>query len=150
MNRILFFISAGRVREFDRSAASAINEATGKPVVFRNGTMGDGAMEDCAGVAGKCIPAQYASKPHYSLTGELVDTPAPEAPEASTDGDSAKETPSGNLNALGLPEGHPPTRDAIKEALENAGVEFHPNAKTEKLVDLYRTTFNAAYPDRAI
>lgn len=135
MKPIFYFVSAGRVRQVNRDAATAINAATGKRVVFRNGTCGDESAEPCGGTAGKCIPPQYAGLPRYSDTGELVDT-----------GDTveAAETPTdepGELNALGLPEGCPDTREGIKEALEGAGIEFHGNSKTEKLVDLYRESF---------
>lgn len=135
MKPIFYFVSAGRVRQVDRDAATAINAATGKRVVFRNGTTGDEAAEPCGATAGKCVPPQYASLPRYNNAGELVGTGnAPEAPEGGTD-------EPGPLNALGLPEGYPDTRDGIKEALEAAGVEFHTNMKTDKLVDLYRASF---------
>jgi hypothetical protein len=135
MKPIFYFVSAGRVRQFDRDAATAINEATGNRVVFRNGTCGDEAAEPCAGTAGKCVPPQYKGLPHYDSNGQLVD--AGDTLEAQ---ETAPDDP-GELNALGLPEGCPDTREGIKEALEGAGVEFHGNSKTEKLVDLYRESF---------
>lgn len=136
MKPIFYFVSAGRIRQPDRDAATAINEATGKRVVFRNGTSGEEAAEPCSATAGKCVPPQYKHLPHYDSAGNLVDNGAPQ--EAGQE--AIQEIPE-SLNSYGLPEGCPDTRDGLKEALESASIEFHPNIKTDKLIDLYRATF---------
>lgn len=139
MKAILYFVSSGIVREAHREAATAINAKTNKRVVFRNSTVADGEKaEENEGVAGEVIPANYERFSRYNDKGTLVEEGR--LPDIATSAASRK------LNVIGLPDGEgcPEDRDGIKEALEAEGVEFHGNAKTEKLVELYLAHF---YPD---
>lgn len=138
MKAILFFVAAGIVREHHREAATAINAATNKRVVFRNGSVGDAERPEAnEGVAGFPIPAAYASAPHYDNAGKLIS--AGEAPAAG-------DAPERKLNAFGVPDedGAPTDRESLKSVLDDAGVEYHANASTEKLVGLYMAHF---YPE---
>jgi hypothetical protein len=138
MKAILFFVAAGIVREAHKEAATAINAATGKKVVFRNGSVADNEKaEACEGVAGDPIPAPYANLPRYDNAGKLAKEGAPAAAAPLTDR---------KLNAIGLPDGEgcPEDREALKAALEAEGIDFHEKAKTEKLADLYLAHF---YPE---
>ena len=136
MKAILFFVAAGIVLDSHRQAAAAIAAKTGKKVVFRNGTSPDLTNEKPEaneGVAGK-VPKAYADFPRYNDAGELESpgtAPAPGNPDNKP------------LNLLGLPEGSPDNREDLKRALEEMGVEFHPNAKTDKLADLFREAVEA-------
>lgn len=132
MKAILFFVPAGRVNDSHKADATALSTATGKRVVFRNSSLARSTGENpepCDGVAGD-VPDNYAARfPTYSMDGEA------QAPEG---GLTVLAGPAPELNALGLPKGCPEDRNALKEALTNEGVEFHPNMKTEKLIDLFR------------
>lgn len=139
MKAILFFVAAGFVRDSHKEAATAINAVTGKKVVFRNATsatLTGEKPEPNDGVAGD-VPDTYSDFPRYDNAGELVS-----GGEAPADAPKADR----KLNAIGLPDGEgcPEDRDALKEALEAEGIEFHGNAKLEKLVDLYLAHF---YPE---
>lgn len=137
MKAILFFVAAGFVRESHREAAAAINAATGKRVVFRNATSAavtNEKPEANEGVAGD-VPPQYASFPRFDDAGQLV---------SGGDAQGTPAAPEGPKNALGLPQGAPEDRESLKAALDDAGIEYHGNAKTEKLADLWLAHF---YPD---
>lgn len=132
MKAILFFVPSGRVNASHKADATALSAATGKKVFFRNSSVARSTGENpepCEGVAGD-VPDTYAARfPTYSMEGKAT------APEG---GLSLVEGPAGELNALGLPKGCPEDRNAMKQALTDEGVEFHPNMKTEKLIDLFR------------
>jgi hypothetical protein len=138
MKAILFFVAAGIVREAHKEAATAINAATGKKVVFRNGSIeGNERAETCEGTAGAPIPPQYADLPHYDNAGKLTKEAAKPASLAVVDR---------KLNSIGLPDGEgcPEDRESLKAALDAEGIEYHANAKTEKLAELYLAHF---YPE---
>lgn len=133
MKAILFFVASGVALDSHKAAATTLAEATGKRVVFRNSnlarTTGE-SPEPCEGVAGD-VPDNYAARfPSYDAKGNATE------PEG---GLQLVETPEGELNALGLPKGSPEDRNDLKAALKDAGVEFHPNTKTETLVDLFKS-----------
>lgn len=137
MNAILYFVTAGFVRESHREAASIIAEKTGKKVVFRNATGYETETpEDNEGVAG-LVPAAYARATRYDDEGAVV-----------SPGCASPSIPAGErkLNAIGLPDGdgNPEDRDGLKGALKAEGIDFHGNAKTDTLVDLYLAHF---YPE---
>ena len=135
---ILFFVKSGLASDKDQTGATALAAKTGKRVVFRNATVAkqtNEKPEPCIGVAGLVPPAYAAAFPVYDADGNA--TP----PEG---GLSVVDTPAPELNALGLPKGCPEDRDALKEALTMAKVEFHPNMKTDKLIDLFRAAVLAA------
>ena len=132
MKAILFFVAGGRVGDSHKSDATALSTATGKKVVFRNSSLARSTGENpeaCEGVAGD-VPENYAARfPTYSMEGKAT------VPEG---GLTVLDAPAGELNALGLPKGCPEDRNALKQALTDEGVEFHPNMRTEKLIDLFR------------
>lgn len=131
-NQIIFFVHAGLVRDADRKAAANIHRETGVKVVFRNGTPRPNERpEQAVGVAGK-VPPEYAGLPVYDAAGKCISEGAP-AP--------IEDAGEARLNSIGLPEGSPETRDGLKDALTEAGVVFHGNAKLEKLADIYREHF---------
>lgn len=138
MKAILYFVAAGIVRDGHRDAATAINRETGKKVVFRNSDTAENEKPEAnEGVAGR-VPSNYESFTKYSDSGKVTakgEIPAPSSLVADRP-----------LNAIGLPDGEgcPEDRDALKAALEAEGIEFHANAKTEKLVELYLAHF---YPE---
>lgn len=141
MKAILFFVAAGLVRDAHRDAAAKIAETTGKRVVFRNGSSAAQSgekPEPNEGVAGK-VPAPYAAFPAYDDNGQLVSKGT--APEGSTSPAAERK-----LNAIGLPDGEgcPTDRESLKAALDAEGIEYHGNAKTDKLADLYLAHF---YPE---
>lgn len=142
MKAILFFVAAGFVRDSHKQAATAINAATGKKVVFRNGTSASltgEKPEPNDGVAGD-VPKPYEAFTRYDDTGNVIGKGEPvAAPSPLADR---------KLNAIGLPDGDgcPEDREGLKAALEAEGIEFHGNAKLEKLVDLYLAHF---YPETA-
>lgn len=140
MKAILFFVAAGLVRDTHRETAAKIAETTGKRVVFRNASSAAQSgekPEPNEGVAG-AVPAPYAAFPRFDEAGQLVSKG--DAPEASTSPAERK------LNAIGLPDGEgcPEDRESLKAALDAEGIEFHGNAKTDKLADLYLAHF---YPE---
>lgn len=142
MKAILYFVAAGFVRDAHKAAATTINAATGKKVVFRNATtatLTGEKPEPNDGVAG-AVPEPYASFLTYDDAGNVVG----EAPKVSAFA-PLSERP---LNSIGLPanEGCPEDREELKEALDAEGIEYHGNAKTEKLADLYLAHF---YPTDA-
>lgn len=130
-NTILYFVPSAKVRPADKAAATAINAATNIPVVFRNASIDNASAEfpeQNKGVAGK-VPAKYAGAVRYDDSGTIVEsgTPAP-----------VLEVVEVEKNELGLPVSCGiETREALKKALDEAGIDFHGNAKTEALVDLY-------------
>lgn len=132
MKAILFFVASGVALDSHKAAATTLAEATGKRVVFRNSNLARSTGENpeiCEGVAGD-IPDSYAARfPSYDAKGNATE-PA---------GLELVETAPGEMNALGLPHGSPEDRNALKAALKDEGVEFHPNTKTETLVDLFRS-----------
>lgn len=134
MKAILFFVAAGIVRESDRLTAAAIAKATDKRVVFRNATsaaVSNEKPEANEGVAG-AVPPQYASFPRFDDAGQLV---------SGGEAGNTPAAPEGPKNALGLPQGAPEDRESLKAALDDAGIEYHGNAKTEKLADLWLAHF---------
>jgi hypothetical protein len=136
MNAILYFVMAGIVLAIHQAAAAAIATATGKRVVFRNASAPPGKPEANLGVAGR-VPAEYASFPTYDDSGTLMNaevatpTPTPKAKDA-------------RKNAIGLPVGCPEDREGLKAALDTAGIEYHGNAKIEKLAGLFLAHY---YPE---
>jgi len=130
-SNILFFVRGGRVDDDAKTAATSIAAASGKRVVFRNATVAKQTNENpepCAGVAG-LAPDNYKERfPFHSTEG------VSSVPEG---GLVALDAPV-ELNSLGLPVGCPDDRDALKEALKAEGVDFHPNNKTETLVNLFK------------
>jgi hypothetical protein len=140
MKAILFFVSAGFVAAAHKEAAAAIAAATGKKVVFRNATAATFSGENPEpneGVAGK-VPESYAKFTRYDDAGQVIGNGSPvAAPAALADR---------KLNVIGLPDGEgcPEDREALKAALEAEGIDFHGNAKTEKLADLYLAHFYPA------
>lgn len=135
MKSILYFVIAGFVRESAKLAAKVIAEKTGARVVFRNASSGlsGGQPEACQGVAGH-VPPEYAHLPTFCDKGNLTNAGAKAAAPVA---DERK------LNSIGLPDGEgcPTDREGVKAALEAEGIEFHGNAKLEKLVDLYLAHF---------
>lgn len=138
MKSILYFVSAGRVLGIHKAAAEVIAKETGKRVSFRNATAAEQTGENPEpnlGVAGKVIPTRYADATRYGDDGQVVtDATKQEAPEGG-------KKPTGDLNAIGLPVGHPDNKPDLVKALKNAGVEFHGRAKTEVLVEVYSKHF---------
>ncbi len=132
MKAILFFVPSGRVLDSHKQAATALAAATGKKVVFRNSTIAVSTgekPETCEGVAGTIPPAYAARFASYDAEGNAT------VPEGGIPGPEGVIV---EINALGLPKGCPDDRNALKQALKDEGVEFHPNTKTETLVDLFR------------
>ena len=137
MKAILYFVAAGFVRDTHREAAKTIADATGKKVVFRNGSANDSEKPEAnEGVAGE-VPKNYADFDRYDDNGKLAKGEIPASASLVTDR---------KLNAIGLPddEGCPETRDDLKAALTAEGIEYHGNASTEKLAALYIAHF---YPE---
>lgn len=133
MKAILYFVASGRVRDGHKEAATVIAAESGKKVVFRNGTVAEGTgerPEPNEGVAG-VIPSQYAGFDRYDDKGKLTKA----APSLVETGDGEEV----ELNEIGLPVGSPDNIETLREALTDAGVEFHPRNKLEKLTDLYRS-----------
>ena len=128
MKAIIYFVALGRPQKADIEAAKLISEHTSERVVFRNGTIAaqnSEAPEPCLAYAGLVPKSEaYETKPIFSVNSKnkVVES------KASKEEDSSKD-----LNSIGLPIGSPDSRDALKEALKEAGIEFHGNAKTEKL-----------------
>jgi len=142
MKAILYFVAAGFVRDSHKQAATAINAETGKKVVFRNGTSASltgEKPEPNDGVAGQ-VPEPYAAFTRYDDKGKVIGKAEPVAPLVAL--------ADRKLNAIGLPDGDgcPEDRETLKAALDAEGIEYHGNAKTEKLVDLYLAHF---YPETA-
>lgn len=142
MKAILFFVTAGIVAESQKAVAAVINSQTGKKVVFRNGTsaaLSGEKPEPNDGVAGN-VPATYASFTRYDDEGNVIS-------KGETFSESLAHPSERKLNAIGLPDGEdcPENREALKAALDAEGIEYHGNAKTEKLADLYLAHF---YPER--
>ncbi len=138
---ILFFVKSGLASDKDQTAATELAAKTGKRVVFRNATVAkvtNEKPEPCIGVAGLVPDAYAAAFPVYALDGTVTQ------PEGGAD---IVDMPKPELNALGLPKGCPEDRDALKEALTMAKVEFHPNMKTDKLIDLFRAAVLEAQGD---
>ena len=132
MKAIIYFVALGRASSADISAAKLISEHTSERVVFRNGTIAaqnSEAPEPCIAYAGLVPKSEaYETKPVFSVKdGKVVEA------KASQGEDSSEE-----LNSIGLPIGSPDSRKDLKEALEEAGIEFHGNAKTDTLAELYR------------
>lgn len=133
MKAILFFVAAGLVLEAHRVTAAAIAEKTGKKVIFRNNVDNEERPEENEGVAGE-VPKAFEHFTRYDDAGEIISQGEQPPPPP----------PGGPLNVLGLPMGCPDNKDALREALDAAGVDYHGNAKIEKLVDLYKDHF---YPE---
>jgi hypothetical protein len=134
MKAILFFVPSGRVTDSHKEEGTALAAATGKKVVFRNSTIAISTgekPEPCEGVAGTIPPAYAARFPSYDAKGNAT---VPEGGLLAPEGRIVE------MNVLGLPKGCPDDRNALKAALKDEGVEFHPNTKTETLVDLFRAT----------
>lgn len=143
MKAILFFVAAGLVRDSHREAAAKIAEVTGKRVVFRNASSAAQSgekPEPNEGVAG-AVPAPYSAFPRFDDAGAVASKG--EAPKAATSPAERK------LNAIGLPDGEgcPEDRESLKAALDAEGIEYHGNAKTEKLADLYLAHFYPETPE---
>ena len=143
MKAILYFVSAGRVRDSHKEAATAINTVTNSKVVFRNASSAAASSElpeANEGVAG-LVPEAYNKFTHYDDKGEVISKQVIASP-AVTDR---------KLNSIGLPDGEgcPNDREELKEALEAHGIEFHGNSKLEKLVDLYLAHFYGEAEDEA-
>ncbi len=134
MKAILFFVASGRVLDSHKGTATDIAAKSGKRVVFRNASLANSTGENpeqCEGVTG-LVPEAYAARfPTYDAEGNA--TP-PEGGLTVLDG------PAPELNALGLPKGCPEDKEALKEALKDEGVDFHPRMGVEKLVTLFRET----------
>lgn len=144
MKAILYFVAAGIVLPRHQDAAKVINEVTRKRVVFRNADVGHGERAEAnEGVAGK-VPPNYEGATVYGDDGKVVTGGTAAAP-APTGGGSPQPTER-KLNAFGVPddEGAPTDRESLKKCLDDAGVEYHGNAKTDALIALYVSHF---YPE---
>ena len=130
MRAIIFFVPFGKASEENIKDAKLISESSGERVVFRNGSLAaqyDEVPEPALGYAGLVPDLEgYKGKTIYGVAnGKVAKGEAPE-PEDKPE-----------LNKLGLPIGSPETREELKEALNEADIEFHGNAKTAILAELY-------------
>ena len=155
MKAILYFVAAGIVLPRHTDAAEVIAKKTGKRVVFRNADTGQTEKPEAnEGVAGK-VPENYKAFAIFGDTGAKkgdgnADASNRDPGKPKSDSTSSTTTEPGTterkFNALGVvdEEGAPADRDALKGILTQEGIEFHGNAKTEALVDLYNAHF---YPE---
>lgn len=124
MKAILYFVPNGNATEENLNAAKVIATKQSMRVVFRNATVAEDtgeSPEPNEGVAGE-VPSTYRHFAQYCDKGTL----------------SQDATPLEPVEAAKLTEdGLPIDKEAMKQALTDAGVEFHPKYNLEKLTALY-------------
>lgn len=128
MKAILYFVANGNATQAHIHSAGVIAEKNSMRVVFRNGTVAEDTGENPEpnqGVAGE-VPSTYRKFTCYDDDGE-VSKWAEKEPESEEIDEAPKLTE----------EGLPIDKAALKQALTEAGVDFHPKYNIEKLTALY-------------
>lgn len=128
MKAILYFVANGNATQGHIHSAGVIAEKNSMRVVFRNGTVAEDTGENPEpneGVAGE-VPSTYQKFTCYGDDGKISKQGEKE-PESEETAEAPKLTE----------DGLPIDKAALKQALTEAGVDFHPKYNIEKLTALY-------------